>query len=196
MWANLCFGTLVSRAIDKIKIFLLLMKRGGKKAITWIVQWIRLRGSHLLPPPKSRGASEMCCTSSNGVIPCSLPTGWMALCWISRSPVWIVSHWLFLRKGVFFLCVTLARGKPACLFHLARAGQCDTSENSSSFILTSSSWRSPRVGSKVEKVTREGVSSKHLEKRKGLKHQTQSDKVERESKTRMNVLIPKLLPPG
>lgn len=46
---GLSFGTLVNRAIDKIKIFLLLMKR-GKKAITWIVQWIRPTGSHLLPP--------------------------------------------------------------------------------------------------------------------------------------------------
>lgn len=106
----------------------------------------------------------------------------MPLCWISRSPIRIVSHWLFLRKGVFPLCqrffLCFTRSKTACLFHLARAGQCNTSESSSSFILKSSSWRSPRVGSKVEKVTREGVSSKHLKKRKGLNHQTQSDKVE------------------
>lgn len=91
------------------------------------------------------------------------PAHGMPLCRISRSPIWIVSHWLSLRKGVFlFLCVT-------CLFHLARPGQCNTSKSSSSFALTSSSWRSPRVGSKVEKVTREGICSKHLKKEKRIK---------------------------
>lgn len=56
---GLCFGALVNRAIDKIKIFLLLMKR-EKKAITWIVQWIRPRGSHLWPPPPEQGGQVRC----------------------------------------------------------------------------------------------------------------------------------------
>lgn len=97
---GLCFETLVNRAIDKIKIFLLLMKR-EKKAITWIVQWFRPRGSHLFPPEQGGRWDVLhlikCCYSL-------FPAHRMPLCWISRSPVWIVSHWLFLRKGVFPLC--------------------------------------------------------------------------------------------
>lgn len=163
---GLCFGTLVNRAIDKIKIFLLLTKR-EEKAITWIVQWIRPRGSHLLPPPEQGYRWDVLhlikwCYSL-------FPAHRMPLCWISRSPIRIVSHWLSLRKGVFLFLCHISQRQNSMFVPSCQSWSVQHIWEQFKFRTNIKLLESPRVGSKVEKVTREGVCSKHLKKKKRIK---------------------------
>lgn len=121
------------------RVFFLLLVKGGErrgKAITWIVQWIKSKGSpFFLQGAVGSRYGALCSVNwcyyflpTTGCYSCRFPGSLQEL----HHRIMLLS---FLRNGIFPSMPTVTWGRLSCLFYFPRAGHCDGPESSSSLTL-------------------------------------------------------------
>lgn len=144
------------------KFFLLLVAKGKKKAIIWIVQWIRTKGSHLSCHRAVRRAGKMCCTSSNGATPLSPPIRWH-YCGFP-GPCWEWHHAACLMNRILPLCC-ISQRQVGMFLPFPQSCSLRQSWKQYKVILTPSSRMVSRAGSEAEEQLLENFPANKIQKK-------------------------------